>query len=191
MNAKTQRRSRAAFFAGVLTAFLAAFFAGDFLAVVFLTAAFFAGVFLTADFLAGDLLTAFFATAFFAAFLAGLLCSTSPTVVTAASNAVLIVPATSDAMAIPYPTASPAFSTIDFSAILRPSILRFLHRVELYINRGDGTFFDLSPCSGRRGGATVIAGFSRRIEPLRRVGARFFLDTGAQIASFAVRHTAL
>src|SRR6185437_5697073 len=62
---------RAAAFAGVLTAFLAAFFAGDFLAGAFLTAAFFAGVLLTADFLvdafwAGDFLAAFLATAFFA-----------------------------------------------------------------------------------------------------------------------------
>src|ERR1700727_2849888 len=112
-------RRRPAFFAVFFTAFLA----GIFLAASFLTT-FFAGVFMAA----------FFVTAFFGAFLTGVFLAvvlavtlfagaflrTSVTVVTAAPNAVLMAPATSDAIAIPTPTVSPALSTIVFSLILRP-----------------------------------------------------------------------
>src|SRR5271170_5000039 len=91
---------RPAFFAVCFTAFFAAFLARVFLA---------AGVFATA------FLLVFFVTAFatfFAAFLAGVFFAgaffrTFVTEVTAASNAVLMDPATSDAIAIPYPTVSP------------------------------------------------------------------------------------
>jgi hypothetical protein len=99
-------RRRPAFFAVFFTDFFTAFLAGIFLVATFL-AIFFAGVFLAA----------FFVTAFFAAFLtggflavvlavtrfAGAFFRTSETVVTAAPNAVLMAPATSDAIAIPIP----------------------------------------------------------------------------------------
>src|SRR5271165_4002195 len=99
---------RPAFFAGVFAAFLVAIFLlGDFFAAVFF-AAFFAGAFL------GALLTgAFFANAF-GAILGGV--SASVTVATAPPTAVLTEPATSSAIARPYPTLSAAFSNIVFSA---------------------------------------------------------------------------
>jgi hypothetical protein len=120
-------RRRPAFFAGfftdflagifLLATFLATFFAGVFL-VAFLVTVFFVAFFgdnFFAAFLAGAFLAAFFA----ATFLAGAFFRTSVTVVTAASNAVLMAPATSDAIAIPTPTVAPAFSTTVFSAILK------------------------------------------------------------------------
>src|ERR1700678_1988698 len=112
------RLVRPAFFAGVFTDFFAAFLVaiflvGDFFAAVFF-AAFFAAAFFAAAFL-GELLTG----AFFAngsdAFLAGV--SASVTVATAPPIAVLTEPATSSAIARPYPTFSAAFSNIVFSSI--------------------------------------------------------------------------
>jgi hypothetical protein len=103
-----QHLVRPAFFAGIFADFLVVIFlVGDFFAAVFF-AAFFAGVFLRA------LLTG----AFFAngsdAFLAGV--SASVTVATAPPTAVLTEPATSSAIARPYPNFSAAFSNIVFSA---------------------------------------------------------------------------
>jgi hypothetical protein len=65
-------------------------------------------------------LAAFFEAVFFTGFFAGVDFRTSVTVVTAAPIAVLMAPATSDAIAIPTPTVSPALSAIVFSAILKP-----------------------------------------------------------------------
>src|SRR5580704_11156592 len=109
------RRVRPAFFAGLFTDFLAAFlaaifFAGVFLATVFLTA-FFTGAFLAA------LLTSAFFVVGFGASLAGV--NALVTVATAEPKAVFTEPATSSAIAKPYPTFSAAFSTIVFSAIFR------------------------------------------------------------------------
>ena len=116
------------FFATFLTAvflaatFLATFFAGAFVAAFF--AAFFGDAFLAAFFVTvffpAFLTGAFLATFFAATFLSGGSFRTSVIVVTAAPNAVLMAPATSDAIAIPIPTVSPALSTIVLSAILRP-----------------------------------------------------------------------
>jgi hypothetical protein len=107
------RLVRPAFFAGVFTDFFAAF-----LVVIFLVGDFFAAVFFAA-FFAGALWGALLTGAFFAngsdAFLAGV--SASVTVATAPPNAVLTEPATSSAIARPYPTFSAAFSNIVFSAI--------------------------------------------------------------------------
>src|SRR6202044_23857 len=111
---------RAAVFTVFFTAFLTAFLAGIFLAATFLVT-FFAidslpavlGTgFLTA-FGAGAFFAAFFACAFFATcltgvFFAGAFFKTPVTVVTAAPTAVFTTPATSSAIAIPKPTASPA-----------------------------------------------------------------------------------
>jgi hypothetical protein len=103
------RLVRPAFFAGLFTDFLVAIFlVGDFFAAVFF-AAFFAGAFL------GVLLTGTFFANGFAGFLAGV--SAWVTVATAPPTAVLTEPATSSAIAIPYPTFSAAFSNIVFSAI--------------------------------------------------------------------------
>src|ERR1700733_9468707 len=113
------RRGRPAF----LTAFFATFFAGAFFTAFLVApfaATFFAGVFLTAffaaTFFAGAFWTAFLTVAFFA----GDFVRTSVTVVTTVPTAVLTDPATSSVIAIPNPTASAAFSTIVFSATLRP-----------------------------------------------------------------------
>jgi predicted phage tail protein len=108
--AEIHRLVRPVFFAGVFTGFFAAilvaiFLFGDFFAAVFF-AAFFGGAFL------GALLTG----AFFAngsdAFLAGV--SASVTEATAPPTAVLTEPATSSAIARPYPTFPAAFSNIVF-----------------------------------------------------------------------------
>ncbi|WP_348262598.1 hypothetical protein P8935_22730 [Telmatobacter sp. DSM 110680] len=96
------------------------------LVAVFLPAAGFES-FLAGDFLAGTFLAAFFALAFFAAGFAvlavGSFLSISETAAIAPPTAVLTAPATSDAIAIPTPTVSPALSTIVFFAILTPSDL--------------------------------------------------------------------
>ncbi len=128
------RRARPVFLAGVFTDFFevflaAVFFAGDSWAAIFL-AAFFAGVFLAVCCAA-----AFFAT-FLAPFLGGVFFTVFVTVVKAAPTAVLTELATSSAIASPYPTVSAAFSTIVFSAILRPHSLEFhvsLRIVEAYL----------------------------------------------------------
>src|ERR1700733_58912 len=122
---------RPVFFAAFFTDFWAAFLAATFLTVFF--AAFLAGAFLAtafvATFFAGVFFAAFFGTVFFIAFLAGAFVAAllagdffdAPvTVVAAAPIAVLMPPATSDAISIPIPTISPAVSTIVLSAILRP-----------------------------------------------------------------------
>jgi hypothetical protein len=89
------------------------FFAGAFFAV-FAVTIFFAAFF-------GDVsLAAFFGAVSFAGFFIGFGFRTSVTVVTAAPIAVLMAPATSDAIAILTPTVSPALSTTVFSAILKP-----------------------------------------------------------------------
>jgi hypothetical protein len=69
-----------------------------------------------AAFLATFFAGAFFGAVFFAAFLTGVDFRTSVTAVTAAPIAVSMAPATSDAIAIPTPTVSPALSAIVFSA---------------------------------------------------------------------------
>jgi hypothetical protein len=56
----------------------------------------------------------------FTGFFTGVDFRTSVTVVTAAPIAVSMAHATSEAIAIPTPTVSPALSTIVFSAILEP-----------------------------------------------------------------------
>src|SRR3984885_834502 len=121
----------AAFLAGAFlpTTFLAIFFAGLFLAVFLATAffaAFLANAFLTALFAATFLAGAFWAVFLTMAFVSGDFVRTPVIVVTAAPTAVLTEPATSSAIAIPYPTASAAFSTIVFSAILR-SLSLYVH----------------------------------------------------------------
>jgi len=89
--------------------FLATFFAGAFFAVFVVTIFFVA-------FFGDDFLDTFFGAVFFAAFLTGVDFRTSATAVTAAPIAVSMAPATSDAIAIPAPTVSPALSAIVFSA---------------------------------------------------------------------------
>jgi hypothetical protein len=91
---------------------LAGFIAVAFLLAVLVTG--FLETFVAGAFVAG----AFWATRLIGAFVADVFFKTSVTVVTAAPTAVLTAPATSSAIAIPKPTASPAFSTIVFSAIL-------------------------------------------------------------------------
>src|SRR5579871_1574356 len=155
-NPHSHYHSQAAFFEVFFTDFLAAFLAGAFLPATFL-ATFFAGLFFAvffaraffAAFLADAFLTAFFAAILLAgafwvlfltrAFFCGDFVTTPATVVTAAPTAVLTEPATSSAIAIPYPTTSAAFSTIVFSAIFRSlglyvhSQLRIVHVVLLSV----------------------------------------------------------
>ena len=109
------RRARPVFLAGVFTDFfedfLAAVFpAGDFLAAVFFGALFDGALFVD------RCATAFFAG--FAVFFGGVFFSALVMEVTAASTADLTEPATSSAIASPYPTFSAAFATIVLSAIL-------------------------------------------------------------------------
>src|SRR5579863_106085 len=129
------RSIRPVFFAGFFTDFLAALLAGVFLAAAF------SATFLAAAFLAAFFVTAFF-TASFTAFLAGAFFRTLVTEVTAD----LMAPATSEAIAIPTPIVSPAFSTIVFSAILIPHsfcALAPLRIVEVY--QGERKSLLLSP----------------------------------------------
>jgi hypothetical protein len=120
------RLVRPAFFAGLFTDFFAAFlveifWVGDFFAAVFFAASFaraFLGVLLMGTFFANG----------FGAFLAGV--SASVTVATAPPTAVLTEPATSSAIARPYPTFSAAFSNIVFSAIFG-SLMMFVCRYGL------------------------------------------------------------
>ena len=111
----THRRVRPAFFAGFFTDFLAAF-----LAAVFFVGAFFETAFLTA-FFTGAFLAAFLTSAFFVAGFGASLAGVNAlvTVATAEPKAVFTEPATSSAIANPYPTFSAAFSTIVFSAIFQ------------------------------------------------------------------------
>jgi hypothetical protein len=111
--AEIHRLVRPVFFAGVFTGFFAAFLVAIFLFGDFFAAAFFAAFF------RGAFLGALLTGAFFAngsdAFLAGV--SASVTEATAPPTAVLTEPATSSAIARPYPTFPAAFSNIVFSAI--------------------------------------------------------------------------
>ena len=152
------------FFGVAFTAFFAAFLAGaSWLQVSWQPSSRLPFDGLCRSLLRGCLLAAFLATAFFAAFLAGAFFAaffagiffadpffkTSATVVTAASNAVLMDPATSDAIAIPYPPiVSPAFSTIVFSAILRS--LSFGVHTQLRIVHGNPSLFPAAPASAQR-----------------------------------------
>jgi hypothetical protein len=114
------RRDRVAFFAAFFGSFFAAFFGTAFLAGDFLAADFFAAFFV------GVVLAAFF-TAFFASFLAGDFFKASAT----EPIAVLTVPATSSAIARPYPTFSAAFSTNVLFAIFGPPAFMFVRSHEL------------------------------------------------------------
>jgi hypothetical protein len=138
------RRDRMAFFAGFFGGFFAAFFgtaffagaflAGDFFAGDFFAGDFFAGVFFAGDFFAGDFFAGvFFAGDFFAAFFAGVVPAALFSGFFASSLAgdffkasaaepiaVLTAPATSSAIARPYPTFSAAFSTNVLFVIFGP-----------------------------------------------------------------------
>ena len=157
-------RHRPVFFAAFFTDFFAAFLAGTFLT------AFFAGVFLGVFFV-----IAFFVTVlagdFFAAFVAGSFFATPVTVVAAAPIAVLMAPATSDAISIPIPTTSPALSTIVLSAIVRslsPHVHMPLQIVEAYRNKARKSFAspsDLLPSRYLAGMPRALAANS--FHPLR------------------------
>jgi hypothetical protein len=149
-------RRRTVFLAALLADFFTAFLAGFFLAATLATL--FSGVLFTAFFATALFATVFFAAffgeAFFVAFfitvlaafftgawgadffatrfLAGAVFKTSVTEFTAVPTAVLTEPAKSSAIAIPNPTALPAFSNIVFSAISDPSIFRSIRSPELY-----------------------------------------------------------
>src|SRR5277367_5887422 len=167
------------FFAGFFAmAFFAAFLAGDFLAGAFLATAFLTTPFLAA-FLAGVFWTAFLATAFFAgafwavflivAFFDGDFVRTSVTVVTAAPTAVLTELATSSAIAIPYPTASAAFSTIVFSSIfgsLIHCVRTQLRIVEAYRHYAHKSLVFFPNCWLLRVWQTCSAPRSRCLPPL-------------------------
>jgi hypothetical protein len=113
-------RERDAFFED----FFAAFFGAGFFAGAFFAGAFFAADFFAADFVVADFFAAFFAgfffavffTAFFATVLAGDFFKASAT----EPIADFTVPATSSAIARPYPTFSAAFSTSVLLAIFEP-----------------------------------------------------------------------
>ncbi|WP_433983919.1 hypothetical protein RBB78_00165 [Tunturiibacter empetritectus] len=169
-NAHHYHRGRPVFFAGFFialfatflaatAAFLATFFAGVFFAVFVVTIFF-------AAFLEDVFLGAFFAAVFFAGVLTGADFRTSVTVVTAAPIAVLMAPATSDAIAIPTPTVSPALSATVFSAILKPRNLcvPMLSRiVEGYRDKRTGQLQNLT-----KGQTTLKRGFCG-VEHTRRV----------------------
>jgi hypothetical protein len=113
-----------AFFAGFIGSFFADFFETDFLAGAFFAGPFFAGPFLAGAFLAGAFFAAFFvgvdAAAFFTTFFTASVAGDFIKASAAEPIAVLTVPATSSAIARPYPTFSAAFSTNVLLAIFGP-----------------------------------------------------------------------
>jgi hypothetical protein len=127
------RRGGPAFFAVYLMVFFAAFLAGVLLAASFLATAF-AGAFFTAFFVMtffaaffGDTVwAAFFVTVFFAACLAGALLQNLWNRGHSRANAVLMAPATSDAIAIPTPNRFPRLLHYLSLSHSGPSIFMFL-----------------------------------------------------------------